>query len=80
MASKFAPGVPPVEGRGFIPAKKTRAKRAAFALPRSQQPFPFATHVLVHNPLDQHFQRTDTDSNHVTLAPRLKGTAAMRRG
>jgi hypothetical protein len=69
-----------VEGRGFIPGKKTCAKRATFALPLSQQPLALAIHALVHNPLDQLFQRTDTDSNHVTLAPRLKGTAAMRRG
>jgi len=61
-----------VEGRGFIPATKTRAKRATFALPLSQQPFRFAIHVPVHNPLDEHFERTDTDSNHVTLAPKTE--------
>jgi cold-shock-like DNA binding protein len=70
----------PAEGRGFIPANKTGAKRATFALPLSQQPFAFAVHVRVHNPLNQHFERTDTYSKHGTLATKLKGTAAMRRG
>jgi hypothetical protein len=38
----------------------------------SQQPFALAIHVLVHNPLDRLFERTDSYSKHVTLAPKTE--------